>query len=128
MSEQLDEFAALLRRAVDDAAAEFGGDALVLTDERQACDPLPSARAFVWAYQVALPMAANAHATLTETVAPRLAAQGWQATVRDTDREFAVHFGRNGFDIGVLIGRADRADIVIGGSTPAIALLPSPAE
>jgi hypothetical protein len=31
-------------------------------------------------------------------------------------------FGRDGFDVGVMIGRADQADIVIGGSTPDVTL------
>ena len=62
--------------------------------------------------------------TLTESVVPQMIARGWRATNRDTDREFGVHFGRDGFDVGVLIGRSDGADVVVGGSTPEFATVP----
>ena len=125
MSDPLEDLAAVLRATVDGVAAEFGGAAQVVTDERQGTDLDPPAEMFVRTYLVSIPMAPDAHATLTGTIVPRLAAEGWQVTARDTDREFAVHFGRDGFDIGVMVGRLDGASIVVGGSTPAV-VIPRP--
>lgn len=124
MTPPIEDLAAGLRGTVDDIAAEFGGPARVLTDERQAADVGPAAGTFVWAYQVSVPVPAGADETLAEQVVPQMIALGWRATNRDTDREFGVHFGRDGFDIGVLIGRSDGADVVVGGSTPEFATVP----
>lgn len=122
MNATLDEFAATLRGAVDDTAREFGGTARVLTDEAQRCEVTPSSTATVWTYQVLVPRGGDAAAVLAERIAPRLAEQGWTLTHRDTEREYGLHLARDGFDVGVLIGRGERADIVIGGSTPAVAV------
>ena len=124
MTHPVDDLAAVLRGTVDDIAAEFGGHARVLTDERQGTDLDPPTSTFVWSYQVSIPMTVGARETLIESVVPKMVAQGWRATSRDTDRVFGVHFGRDGFDVGVLIGRSDGADVVVGGSTPEFATVP----
>ena len=124
MTHPVQDLPAVLRGAVDDIAAEFGGPARVLTDERQGTDVDPPTSTFVWTYQVSIPMTAGARETLTESVVPQMVARGWRATSRDTDRAFGVHFGRDGFDVGVLIGRSDGADVVVGGSSPEFATVP----
>lgn len=108
----LDEPATQLRRAVDGVAAELGAPPRVLTDERQRVDIGPATRSYVWTYQVSVPVAGDAAAVLADEITPRLNAQGW----RPTQRGDGVHFARDGFDLGVLIG-VDAA--TVGGSTPA---------
>lgn len=112
--EVLDELAARLRRTVDGVAAELGGaPAQVLVDERQRVEVDPTRRADVWTYLVTVPLAGDPGAVLADEVMPRLAAQGWQPS----RRRDGVHFARDGFDLGVLIGRADAT---VGGSTPEV--------
>ncbi|HEY3630668.1 MAG TPA: hypothetical protein VGL21_07195 [Jatrophihabitantaceae bacterium] len=109
------ELAVILRRTVDGVAAELGGaPAQVLTDERQRVDITPSGHSSVWTYLVTVPLAGDAEAVLADEVTPRLIAQGWYPT----QRRDGVHFARDGFDLGVLIGRADAT---VGGSTPEVA-------
>ena len=109
----LDELAARLRRTVDGVAAELGDTATVLTDERQRVDVAPPGCSYVWTYLVTVPLAGDAGSVLADEVTPRLAAQGWQPT----ERRDGVHFARDGFDLGVLIGAADAT---VGGSTPQV--------
>lgn len=120
MTAILDELAAALRATVDGVARDFGGGWRVVTDEAQPGDPLRPDDAVVWTYQVRVPNSGDAPAVLAQTVAARLAEHGWAMTSRDTASLRGAHFARDGFDVGVMIGRADGGDVVIGGSTPAV--------
>ncbi len=117
----LEDAAAVLHDAVGRVAAEFGQTPIVLRDAREEADPVRPGTAAMWVYLGRVARTADADAA-TARVAAGFAATGWTVTNRDTDREHALQLSRDGVHVGVQVGLAPGADVVIGGSTPSVAV------
>lgn len=121
-SSKLEALADQLRAAVEDISGRFGDHAEITRDGQVDCDPRRPGHIVRWEYNVKVPARPGAAELLANVVIPGMRESGWDVTNRDSAREFAVQFSQRGSFLGVHIARSGGHDVVIGGSTPCVAV------
>jgi len=119
---RLTAMAEQLRAMITTVAARFGDDGEITMDRQVDCDPGRPGRIVRWEYNIRVSARPGAAELLIGTAIPEMRASGWNVTNRDSPREFAVQFSHRGSYFGVHIARVGGRHVIVGGSTPCVAV------